>query len=357
MFRNPFRRKESRIPGIDVPRGLTVEITSHCMYDCGPCPLNFYTEDVKRRHLDLDRLETRLKELPPLETIDLTGWGESFLHPGFERAVSLATSAASDVSITTTGLFLDQGRSRILIDQGVSYVMISLDAASRDAYRALKHKDDFEKVVSNIEAFLSERSRLGRSRPRLAISCILMRETLPEWNAIAALAGALKADQLVFKSLVPMSGGELKSSLHHRFYAEVEAPALDPAEELDRAVQTATKAGVEAAIFNDWDGGALHPCMAYGEQRPYLKADGMLAPCCMLAYPLERPLRDGGSVRSAPLLFGNWFDEPLETLWKKPEYAVFREQLAAKNPGTACRDCPVNHIFRLTVHAPGPAAG
>ncbi len=356
-MKNPFKKKETRLLGHDVPRGLTVELTSHCMYDCAPCPLNFYTEEVKRRHLDLDHLEKRLKELPPLEKIDLTGWGEAFLHPEFERAVELATTASNDVTMTTAGLFLDRERSKVLIDHGVSYIMVSLDAADRNSYKALKHKDDFSKVVGNVEAFMGERTRMGRSRPLIALSCILMRETLPDWHKIAELAAALKVDQLVFKALVPMNPSELKSSLHHRFYSAVEAPALDPAEELDRSVKTATAAGVEVAVFNEWGEPATHPCMAYGDERPYLKADGGLAPCCMLAYPLERPLRDGASVQSPPLLFGNWFEESIESIWQKPEYVKFREQLTLKTPGTACRDCPVNHIFRLAVHSPEPATG
>ncbi len=354
-MRNPFRKREKRVLGLDVPRALTLELTSHCMYDCQPCPLNFYTEDVKRQYLDLDILEKRLKELPPLETIDLTGWGEALLHPDLERAVKLATASASEVSITTAGLMLDRERSDILIDHGVSYVMVSLDAADRAGYLALKHKDDFAKVAGNVEAFLGERARKGRSRPQLALSCILMRETLSHWYPLAELAAALQVDQLVYKALVPMSPGSLASSLHHNFYPSVEPPALDPAEELDRAIRHATEKGIEVAIFNEWGEPAIHACMAFGDQRPYLKADGKLAPCCMLAYPLERPLRDGTSLKIPPRLFGDWFKEPLETIWQKPEYVRFREQLATKAPDTACRDCPVNHIFRLSVHAPDPA--
>ncbi|MCW5828601.1 MAG: SPASM domain-containing protein [Deltaproteobacteria bacterium] len=354
MAWNPLKRKKRRQLGLDVPRGLTVELTSHCNYDCGPCPLNFYTMDVKRLHLNLDILEKRLGELPPLETIDLTGWGEGFLHPDFPRAVELAAHHAGDVSLTTAGLFLDRDRASLLIEHGISYVMVSLDAANRASYKALKHKDDFDRVVSNIEAFVGERSRTGRTRPQIAISCILTRETMPDWYALAELATALQVDQLVFKALAPMNPSELRYSLHHRFYPGVDAPALDPADELDRAIRRATGNGVEVAVFNDWAGDQIHPCMAYATDRPYLRSDGLMAPCCMLAYPLDRPLPDGSSRKAGPVSFGSWFEEPIENIWKKQDYIRFRDALDRHEPAEACLGCPVNHLFRLEVHPPEP---
>jgi len=333
----------------DGPRGLTVELSSHCGYDCAPCPLNFYTEGVKRQHADAARLLDVFREAAPLGVIDFTGWGEGLLHPELIPLVAAAARAAKEVTLTTAGSLLSEEKSRALIGAGLSYLMVSLDAATPRGYSKLKHKDEFEIVVENVRRFLKLR---GRGRPRVALSFIVMRENLAEAVPFARLSADLGVDQIVFKTVVPFAKDELSRSVDSHYYAGLpEGLAARAREQVLEAATLAAGAGVEAAWFGDFESAGRHKCMAYAEERPFLRADGALSPCCMAAYPVQRISRAGEAGNQAPVVTGSFAEKSVGELWREESYENFRRSLAdpAAPLPAACRDCPVCENFAMRV--------
>ncbi|MEW6776582.1 MAG: radical SAM protein [Bdellovibrionota bacterium] len=341
-----FRRRAEK------PRGLTVELTSHCGYDCAPCPLNFYTEPVKRQHAPAERLRKVMEELAPLDVVDFTGWGEGLLHPDLMDLVSCAARCSKETTLTTAGSLLSEKLSKGLIGAGLSYLMVSLDCSTPETYRQLKHKDEFGLIVSNVEKFLRLRGKSGKTR--LSLSFVVMRENLAEAVSFAELSGKLGADQIVFKTVVPFAREELERSVDSAYYSGLPELASRAREEIAKATQVALAAGVEVARFGDFEKGTRHRCMAYAEERPYLRADGAVAPCCMGAYPVQRVSSSGEARPLAPAVFGNLENSGFGEIWQSPAYEELRRGLRdfSKPLPDLCRDCPICHNFALSVETP-----
>lgn len=331
-------------------RGLTVELSSHCGYDCAPCPLNFYTDKVQRQHADAATLIETIESLAPLDVVDFTGWGEGLLHPDLMEIVAAAGKAAAEVTLTTAGSLLTEEKARGLIDAGLTYLMVSLDCASAATYRALKHKDEFDLVCENIARVA--KLRTGDASPMISLSFVLMQDNLEEARAFAELAAELGADQIVFKSVVPFESAEVSRSVDAHYYAGLDpALALRAQRVIAEAADVAMHAGIEVATFGDFRSTRRHACMAYAEQRPFLRADGAVSPCCMAAYPVWRVPREGEARQIEPVVFGKLGKNSLAAHWTGGDYKDFRKalgDLTAPLP-EACRDCPICHNFSLNV--------
>lgn len=331
-------------------RGLTVELSSHCGYDCAPCPLNFYTENVKRQHADAAQLIAAMEQNAPLDVVDFTGWGEGLLHPDLISIVEAAAKSASDVTLTTAGSLLTEEKARALIDAGLTYLMVSLDCASAQTYRALKHKDEFDLVCENVKRLAGLRSPEGR--PTISLSFVVMQDNLDEARAFAQLAAELGADQIVFKSVVPFEQAEVSRSLDSHYYSGLDPDLSIRAQRtLAEAIDIAMRAGLEVATFGDFRSSRRHPCMAYAEERPFVRADGAVSPCCMAAYPVWRVPPEGEARRIEPVTFGNLTKDALGNTWVDKDYKKFRNDLGDPNGELpdACRDCPICHNFKLVV--------
>ncbi|MEM4446201.1 MAG: GTP 3',8-cyclase MoaA [Nitrososphaerota archaeon] len=89
-----------------------------------------------------------------VRSVKLTG-GEPLLYDGVEEVVRKISSVKGvvDVSMTTNGVLLSEWAER-LARAGLSRVNVSLDTLSREKYKMITGRDDFEKVIEGIDAAL-----------------------------------------------------------------------------------------------------------------------------------------------------------------------------------------------------------
>ena len=78
-----------------------------------------------------------------------TGGGEPTLHPRFDEILSYSILEGLDNGLYTNGTNITEERAALL-KGGMKWVYISLDAPDRDAYRALKGVDAFDKARAGI---------------------------------------------------------------------------------------------------------------------------------------------------------------------------------------------------------------
>lgn len=86
-------------------------------------------------------------------------------------AIDQATkNGVMDIIVCTNGLLLSEEVSENLIDKGVSYLRISLDAASPEVYAKMRSGESLKKVEGNILKFLEIRKKKNAPLPKLRIS-------------------------------------------------------------------------------------------------------------------------------------------------------------------------------------------
>ncbi|MDR2455222.1 MAG: radical SAM protein [Deltaproteobacteria bacterium] len=102
------------------------------------------------------------------------GLWEPLTSPHIPRLVAFGRSKGLlDAMVNTSGLRLSPSLSSDLIDSGLTRLMISLDAATKETYALMRPGSDFDKVVENIEALLAARKKKKRRLPLVRLSFCL----------------------------------------------------------------------------------------------------------------------------------------------------------------------------------------
>ncbi len=166
---------------------LVVETTNQCSLACVHCTVSegsahphhartgFMPPALFDRVLDdLSRHRAHFDTLVPF-------WlGEPLIHGEFGAIYRSALRAAGAgtfdrVEVHTNATHLGRDRVRIALnDAPVRQTWhLSLDATTRDRYRAIKGRDSFEEVEANVLAFLDEKARTGARWPRPVFQMIV----------------------------------------------------------------------------------------------------------------------------------------------------------------------------------------
>lgn len=162
------------------PIHMNVELLYGCNLRCGFCLLNLPKNKMAYRAKPGDRIRfSKYRELVDegvkegLCSIALNGFNEPLLKNDIVDYVKYARDAGIiDVSLHTNGLMLDEKKSRELVQSGLTMIMFSIDAASRDTYKKIRRNNNYESVVNNIESFKSIRNALNKVLPLIKVSFV-----------------------------------------------------------------------------------------------------------------------------------------------------------------------------------------
>ncbi|GAX60367.1 hypothetical protein SCALIN_C10_0127 [Candidatus Scalindua japonica] len=97
------------------------------------------------------------------------GNGEPLLHPEFSHIINHITNNGFPVKLTTNGALLNGKRADALFNADLNELHISLDAATPEIYGKIRQNGQFERVVENLEQFMS-RYKGRKKRPVFVVS-------------------------------------------------------------------------------------------------------------------------------------------------------------------------------------------
>jgi MoaA/NifB/PqqE/SkfB family radical SAM enzyme len=168
-FRNVWRRKVLRTKVV-APYAVTFYVTHKCNLACSYCTQK--EPDVFSEELDTAGTLQVLKKIRrETDSIVITG-GEPTLRPDIEEIVMAARFGCKfrSLLLITNGTLLD--RKRQILD-GVTGLIVSLDALQADPKNSLSKPAALPKVMENLEL---AKERLGNPR-KITISTVI-----EEWN-------------------------------------------------------------------------------------------------------------------------------------------------------------------------------
>ena len=134
-----------------IPKNALIELTNGCNHSCIFC----YNPEMKRKidHLDFDTYKKFLKNAikEGLEEIGLYSTGEPFMTKNLDRYIYEAKQIGiRRVYITTNGSLASIDKVKKCLDAGLDSIKFSINAGSRETYKLIHGKDDFEKVIKNL---------------------------------------------------------------------------------------------------------------------------------------------------------------------------------------------------------------
>jgi len=164
-----------------VPESLHIELTSRCKLNCKQC----YKDRSIEKDIEYARLEILIEEAASIGVFQIAfGGGEPLLYPHLLKAIKKASGYGVGVSITTSGLGLNEQLLDCLLQAGLDHIQISLNGSSEEINS--KTRDGFQSAMSALKLLPGKHKNFG-------INTVLSKTNIADIENIINYALRLKA--------------------------------------------------------------------------------------------------------------------------------------------------------------------
>jgi len=317
------------------PVCLYLETTNRCNLPCTTCPRTF-EELEPAANMSWDLFRSIVDQYPAIARVVLHGVGEPLMVPNLPRMIRYLKERGTYVLFNTNGTLLNERRGRDLIASGLDELRVSLDAAEPVAFKAVRGKDAFDRIVRNVREFRALQRSLDAAAPRVSLWLTGLKETIGQLPAFVDLAADLDVPEVHLQRMVFFPDGQGLSRADQSLFERVDA-------EEERFVREAEARAKEHGILFDASG-ATEPGTSLkraDDQRPwslctrpwtlmYFTAHGRALPCCIAPF----------SMRGYDAFtLGNATQQSLRDIWNGEKYHAFRAGLLSDQPPPACANC------------------
>lgn len=346
--------ENSRLADIDIrgnrltlqarPQSLYVDVSNRCNIKCLICPYHWNGQDMRKADVMPKEIFYRLgRELfPTARNVYLFGGGEVFLHPDWDEMFDFARQWTFLPIISTNGMLINDRRIASLVEAG-TFLRISFDGGTRATFNKVREGAEFDDVVRNIGRLVAHRQKTAPDgRFCLRFSATVYDENIREAVRIVELAKDLGVEQVVFHHLMtdrnPLGGHELlhfpelsdawlcraaERGAELGLHVHVPPPFRAGSDEAKRLAEVAPR--IPGNRMQPYFNYPLGPLDSYTCRVPWVEAwvkpNGNVAPCCMIAQEVKL-----GSVAGATFA----------SVWNGAPYQDFRRTVNTPNPPATC---------------------
>ena len=322
------------------PRGVQIEVTTHCNLHCGYCNHRRLSSSAKR-HTPLAEIRRILDSIDfsQIAAVDLTGLGEPLLHPRLPEIVAEVRRRApwQPISVVTNGTVATVERCKPLLDAGLTSLSVSLDSLDASRFNASRAGARFETVKRNVISLARFRESHATRPFELQLKPVLLDESpYEEADRLLKFCAEHRLDKPRFSSL------DRRKNTVDRYAADLEL----------RGWPVESAASVAAWVDRRWtelngelpgiqvppsDKGELpwvHPDLQpdtdlciWVHDVAYIGGDGSCIACCQQMGDLPRPH------------LGSVFEKTLSRLWNDELLYAYRLPLSLGLVPMRCEGC------------------
>ncbi len=317
------------------PVCLYLEVTNRCNLLCETCPRTF--EDLEPPADMSWELFTRIvDQVPNVARVVLHGVGEPMLVKALPQMIRYLKDRGTYVLFNTNGTLLRPAKFQQLIDTGLDELRVSLDAADRESYAAIRGKDFFQRIVRDVGKFIAYQQQMGVTTPRVSLWLTGLKETVEQLPAFVRLAATMGVKEVHLQRLVFDAVGFGKARSEYSLFEQTQ-------QQEQAAIEAAQTVGAECGVTLDASG-ATEPGLSLKRsvddkpwatcRRPwsllYFTAHGRALPCCIAPF----------SARGYEnYTLGDATQQTLREIWNSPAYRGFRTSLLSETPPAPCQNC------------------
>jgi radical SAM protein with 4Fe4S-binding SPASM domain len=285
-----------------------------------------------------DLFRSIVDQLPGLRRGVLHGVGEPMLVKSLPAMVRYLKDRKVYVLFNTNGTALNERNGRALIDAGLDELRVSLDAATRESFLAVRGVDFFDRILRNVRRFRALQDRLGQTTPRVSAWLTGLKQTVAELPAFVRLAAEIGVKEVYLQRLVFFDRDAVglarpDQALFEQMTRE-EAGHLRAAEDLARELGVAFSASGAASEpgLSLEKTTSRNPWSLCGRSWTvmYVTANGRALPCCIA--PFARHGYENYTL-------GDATQETLREIWNGARYQRFRAALQTDHPPETCGNC------------------
>ncbi len=326
---------ERKVVAESEPVCLYLEVTNRCNLLCTTCPRTF--EDLEPPADMSWALFTRIvDQIPKIARVVLHGVGEPMMVRELPRMIAHLKARGTYVLFNTNGTLLSERKGRELIDAGLDELRVSLDAAEPEAFKLVRGRDMFDRVVKKVRAFTTLQAKLGATAPRVSLWLTGLKETLDQLPDFVTLAHGMGVTEVYLQRLVYLPDAQ--------GLARPESALFEKLDRDEAAVLAAAQARADQLGIKFNASGATEPGTSLKREvddqpwslcrRPwslmYITAHGRALPCCIAPFSMR-------GYDSFTL--GDASQATLREIWNGPAYRDFRRALLSDKPPPACGSC------------------
>jgi MoaA/NifB/PqqE/SkfB family radical SAM enzyme len=334
-----MRRWKKEPPPI---RSLQVEVSTLCQLACLYCPRTVAGARWPGRVMAWELYEKLAADFGLFETVFLQGWGEPLTNPRFWDMVALAKDKGRKVGFTTNGILFDAAAAERAVRLGVDIVTFTFAGAAAATHQTYRAGADFAALLDTVRLLAATRKKLQAAKPVISITYTMMRGNAGELPAAALLAAGVGADQMTCGHLDCILDPALEA---HALFLR---PDADDEHYLVAAAAQARQAGLVFDAEPPRMGGEILVCEPYPLRvTVFVRADGIVVPCHMMALPpaVGRLYFRGRPYANEPLVLGDLAAEPLAAILENAACGQLRSIFTARSApevsaGAAIPDAP-----------------
>jgi tungsten cofactor oxidoreducase radical SAM maturase len=316
-----------------------IEPTTHCNLTCRTCVRNIWGDPQANMSMEtFRRLAQNLADLPQLEWVTFGGFGEPLIHPHILEMIDAMRQRDLSVSVSSSGLLLDEKMARELVRLGVERIVISIDGVKPETYAGIRGTM-LQQILDNIQGLNEAKRQLGAVKPLVGIEFVALKSNLAELTDLPELARSLNAARVLVSNVLPYTADMREEVLYgyepqlplppHGWPVRVDGWIMWGSLDLPRMYWTAERKCrfvQNRALVIGWDGGVL-PCYALSHNYSYFALDGR-------------------QKRVSRYVLGNVCDQSPADIWMSEEYVRFRSEVHAfRFP--SCPDCDLRETCDL----------
>jgi pyruvate-formate lyase-activating enzyme len=185
------------VPKPPFPRNMLIEISNRCNHKCTFC----FNPSMTRRKggMDPDFIRRILQEAYDcgVREVGFTATGESLMDKHLFDYFSLAKDIGYEYTyFSTNGALLNEKKIEQIFSSDLSSIKFSFNAGTRETYKYIHGRDDFDHVIAMIKAI--DRERKARNLLlRLFVTCVVTEKNKDEQNNLQEILGDV-VDKLIF---------------------------------------------------------------------------------------------------------------------------------------------------------------
>ncbi len=333
--RRYFEAVQSRDLTAAPPVCLYLETTNRCNLLCETCPRTFETLEPPA-DMSWELFTSIVDQFSSIARVVLHGVGEPMLVKELPRMIRYLKDRGIYVLFNTNGTLLNPKKFPELVATGLDELRVSVDAADRATYLAVRGKDFFDRIVRDVGKFTAFQARTGATNPKVSIWLTGLKETVQQLPEFVRMAAGMGVTEVHLQRLVFDDAGFGMARAENSLFEQTQA-------EEEQAIAAAQAVGAELGVMLDASG-ATEPGTSLkntdGEtpwatcRRPwslmYFTAHGRALPCCIAPF----------SARGySNYTLGDATQQSLREIWNGELYQDFRKHLLSDTPPKPCENC------------------
>jgi len=315
------------------PSTIMLELTNQCNLACTICPREYaYGKNMDKGMMNIKHAKKIIDEIfPYLDSIGLTGMGETFMYKQIEEVVDYIKSKNKGIiiSVSTNAVlpnFLDRVKGII---GKIDTIQISIDGLN-EVYNSIRINSDFNILDNNIKKLIE---LCENTSTDLMLNMVVTKENYKHMPHLVEYAEKVGIDYMDF-TLFNLASVTDYPIEYYEFYESTEF--LEVVKQLDKAIANTKKVLVTNRNFKTDN--SFQKC-PFPFSHFYVSQDGYVPPCCAKPFPKEKN-------------FGNTNNNTLMDVLNSESFVEWREMWYKNSTPDFCDKChfinikPVNNTSK-----------